>query len=163
MRRLVDVVVGERRPRTVEGLWDSPVVVGREVVHDPRDDPLCLLPQRGVVEYVGGGQQGLDGVHVCVDATVAVAVQEALVPLLDDHAVLVVPKPAEHHTEGIVEECTSPRAAGGGCAGRGEHDARVLVRRLVGRGRPSSRDCGVPATVGGAADPASECRNAVVG
>ena len=62
-------------------------------------------------EHVGGREQRLDRVHVGVDAAVAVERRPVLVPLLDDHAVLVVPEGVEQHRR-------APRRAARAAPGR---------------------------------------------
>jgi hypothetical protein len=133
-------------------------------VHHPGQDPQGLVEERPVAGRGGGGEERLHRVHVGVDAAVLVELLERLVPLLDDHPVLVVPEPPEQHVEGVGEQLLGPRPTGAGGGGGGEHDERVLVGGLVtGGGLTRGAQAGVPAAVARVAEPPGECPQAVVG
>ena len=101
--------------------------------------------------------------HVGVDAAVGVERREGLVPLLHDHAVVVVPEVLEEHAERLVQQLATTRPVGGRRAGRGDHHEGVFVGRLVGGHRAFGADLRVPPAVLPVAEPVMQCLDAVVG
>src|SRR3712207_3694192 len=121
------------------------VPFARPAVHHPLHGAQRLPaeprgPRVAVPQGVGGGEGGLDAVHVGVGAAVVRQSRPAGVPLLDRQALRVVPEPGLPDAERLVEQLLAagrPRRRG---RGPGQDDEGVHVRGLgVVRGR------GVPA------------------
>ena len=144
--RSVLVVLRQRRPVGVEVLGDAPRALPRPV-DDPAGDAQRPLPPLRPGARGPGTEVGLDGVHGGVDAAVGVELGPGGVPLLDHHALLLVPEALVLDRERRVQQLVGarhPRGAGG--AG-GQHDEGVGVGLLGGGVHRAVAHRGEPATV----------------
>jgi len=162
LRGCVDVVVEQRVPLGVEVLGDPPLVRPREAVNDPLSDPVRAVQPEPVTRDVGGGQVGLDGVHVGIDPAVVLAGRERAVPGLDGHARLLVPEVLRRDGQRLVQELARSGPPRRGGARRGEDHEGVRVRGLVRLDRPVRVHRGEPAAVLGVAEHGPQRLDAVV-
>ena len=143
----VAVVTEPGLPMGGEVLGDAPAVRLGELERDPAGDCGGSLAERVVVEDVGGGEKGLDGVHVPVDPAVGVEAGEFAVPGVDEHRSLVVPEPCEPGLERLLEEVAGAGQTRDHGGGGGEHDEGVGVVRLERRGLAGGVEAVEPSAV----------------